>query len=120
MRTELMNVAAEPQWNLMPPRAFTNGHMTSGAALEPAHQVGGGAFDYAVADDVVRLGLFDAMGHDVAAGMTATLPVAACRNAPQQNAPSSRPASSSSRPSSNTCGPSTVGLREERAHARTA
>jgi serine phosphatase RsbU (regulator of sigma subunit) len=35
---------------------------------------------------VVHLGLFDAMGHDVAAGLTANLAVAACRNARRQNA----------------------------------
>ncbi|MGW8889094.1 PP2C family protein-serine/threonine phosphatase [Streptomyces sp. NPDC055749] len=54
--------------------------------MEPAYEVGGDAFDYALSDGVVHLGLFDAMGHDVAAGITANLAVAACRNARRQNA----------------------------------
>ncbi|TXS39548.1 serine/threonine-protein phosphatase [Streptomyces sp. or43] len=86
VRTRPMTVAAELQWNLMPPRAFASGQVTISAALEPAYGVGGDAFDYALADDVVHLGVFDAMGHDVAAGLTANMAVAACRNARRQNA----------------------------------
>ncbi|HEX4788684.1 MAG TPA: PP2C family protein-serine/threonine phosphatase [Actinospica sp.] len=86
VRTRPMTVAAEMQWNLMPPRAFADGQVTISAALEPAYEVGGDAFDYAVADGVIHLGLFDAMGHDVAAGLAANLAVAACRNARRQNA----------------------------------
>ncbi|MFE9936866.1 PP2C family protein-serine/threonine phosphatase [Streptomyces hirsutus] len=84
VRRRSMTVAAEMQWNLMPPRAFVNDRVTISAALEPAYEVGGDAFDYALADGVVHLSLFDAMGHDVAAGITANLAVAACRNARRQ------------------------------------
>ncbi|MFC8124860.1 PP2C family protein-serine/threonine phosphatase [Streptomyces sp. NPDC057302] len=86
VRTQQMTVAAELQWNLMPPRAFANGQVTISTALEPAYEVGGDAFDYALADGVVHLSIFDAMGHDVTAGITANLAVAACRNARRQNA----------------------------------
>jgi hypothetical protein len=86
VRTRPMNVAAEMQWNLMPPRAFANGHITIAAALEPAYEIGGDAFDYALADDTVHLGIFDAMGHDVAAGLASNLAVAACRNSRRQGA----------------------------------
>ena len=86
LRTRPMTVAAELQWNLMPARAFANGYVTISAALEPAYEIGGDAFDYALANGVVRLGLFDAMGHDVTAGLTANLAVAACRNARRQGA----------------------------------
>ncbi|WP_329170743.1 serine/threonine-protein phosphatase [Streptomyces sp. NBC_01685] len=87
VRTRPMTVAAVLQWNLMPPRAFANGRVTISAALEPAYEVGGDAYDYALADDMVHLGVFDAMGHDVAAGLTANMAVAACRNARRQNTP---------------------------------
>lgn len=86
LRTRPMTVAAELQWNLMPPKAFANGYVTISAALEPAYEIGGDAFDYALADGVVHVGLFDAMGHDVTAGLTANLAVAACRNARRQGA----------------------------------
>ncbi|WP_405565694.1 PP2C family protein-serine/threonine phosphatase [Streptomyces sp. NBC_01180] len=86
IRVRPMNVTAEMQWNLMPPRAFANSRVTIGAALEPAYEVGGDAFDYALADDKVHLAIFDAMGHDIAAGLAANLAVAACRNARRQGA----------------------------------
>ncbi|WP_411072562.1 PP2C family protein-serine/threonine phosphatase [Streptomyces sp. cmx-4-25] len=85
-RTEPMNVAAEMQWNLMPPPAYTGRDVTVGGVLEPAYGVGGDAFDYAVADTTLHLSVFDAMGHDTAAGITANVAVAACRNARRQGA----------------------------------
>ncbi|CAL9376527.1 hypothetical protein SUDANB176_00974 [Streptomyces sp. enrichment culture] len=86
VRTQRMNVAAEMQWNLMPPRAFANAQVTISAALEPAYEIGGDAFDYALADETVHVGVFDAMGHDVAAGLTANLAVATRRNSRRQGA----------------------------------
>ncbi|MGW5492447.1 PP2C family protein-serine/threonine phosphatase [Streptomyces olivaceoviridis] len=86
VRTEPMNVAAEMQWNLTPPPAYAGHHVTVGAVMEPAYQVGGDAFDYAVAGSTLHLGVFDAMGHDTTAGITANVAVAACRNARRQGA----------------------------------
>ncbi|MFH8798119.1 PP2C family protein-serine/threonine phosphatase [Streptomyces sp. NPDC017936] len=86
VRTEPMNVAAEMQWNLTVPPAYAGNDVTVGAIMEPAYQVGGDAFDYAVAGSTLHLGIFDAMGHDTTAGITANLAVAACRNARRQNA----------------------------------
>ncbi|WP_189986827.1 PP2C family protein-serine/threonine phosphatase [Streptomyces capoamus] len=86
VRTEPMNVAAEMQWNLTPPPAYAGQHATVGAVMEPAYQVGGDAFDYAVGGSVLHMGVFDAMGHDTAAGITANVAVAACRNARRQGA----------------------------------
>ncbi|WP_059008238.1 PP2C family protein-serine/threonine phosphatase [Streptomyces specialis] len=86
VRTRPMNVAAELQWNLMPPPAYAGHSVTVGAALEPAYTVGGDAYDYAVTGTTLHLGIFDAMGHDTAAGLTANVAVAACRNARRQGA----------------------------------
>ncbi|GAA3294817.1 PP2C family protein-serine/threonine phosphatase [Streptomyces cinereospinus] len=86
VRTEPMNVAAEMQWNLTPPPAYAGHSATVGAVMEPAYQVGGDAFDYAVAGSVLHLGIFDAMGHDTTAGITANVAVAACRNARRHGA----------------------------------
>ncbi|WP_437114916.1 PP2C family protein-serine/threonine phosphatase [Streptomyces flaveolus] len=86
VRTEAMNVAAEMQWNLTPPPAYAGHDVTVGAVMEPAYQVGGDAFDYAVAGTTLHLGVFDAMGHDTTAGITANVAVAACRNARRQGA----------------------------------
>ncbi|MER6220781.1 PP2C family protein-serine/threonine phosphatase [Streptomyces sp. 900105755] len=86
VRTEPMNVAAELQWNLMPPSAYAGRDVTLGAMIEPAYEVGGDAFDYAVSGRTLHLSVFDAMGHDTTAGLTATLTVAASRNARRQGA----------------------------------
>ncbi|MEU6011814.1 PP2C family protein-serine/threonine phosphatase [Streptomyces sp. NPDC047453] len=80
VRTEAMNVAAEMQWNLMPPLCFANHAVAIVAAMEPAYAIGGDAFDYAVAGHQVHLAVYDAMGHNSRAGLTANLAVAACRN----------------------------------------
>ncbi|MEW2078421.1 PP2C family protein-serine/threonine phosphatase [Streptomyces sp. NPDC013433] len=86
VRTEPMNVAAEMQWNLTPPPAYAGHDVTVGAIMEPAYQVGGDVFDYAVTGNVLHLGVFDAMGHDTTAGITANVAVAACRNARRHGA----------------------------------
>ncbi|MEO3811496.1 GAF domain-containing SpoIIE family protein phosphatase [Sphaerisporangium sp. B11E5] len=86
VRTRPMHVAAEMQWNLMPPLTFTGEHLAIGAALEPAYEIGGDAFDYSVTDQRANLAIFDAMGHDASAGLTASLAIAACRNNRRQGA----------------------------------
>lgn len=86
VRSRPMNVAAEMMWNLMPPLTFANSRVTVSAVIEPAYEVGGDTFDYAIADDVLHLAVFDAMGHDISAGLTASLAMAACRNHRRQGA----------------------------------
>jgi serine phosphatase RsbU (regulator of sigma subunit) len=85
VRNQPMNVAAEMQWHLLPPLTFANHGVAISAVMEPAYQIAGDTFDYGIAADIVHLGLFDAMGHDVAAGLTANLAAAACRNHRRQN-----------------------------------
>ncbi|TLQ47967.1 serine/threonine-protein phosphatase [Streptomyces marianii] len=79
-RVRPMTVSAEMQWTLMPPRTFANGTVTIAAQMEPAYETAGDAFDYALAADVAHLAVFDAMGHDTTAGLTANLAMAVCRN----------------------------------------
>jgi hypothetical protein len=87
VRTREMTVSAEMQWRMMPPLSFANDQMVIGAALEPAYKLGGDAFDYALAGDIVHLSVFDAMGHDTASGLTSNLAVAAGRNLRLQGMP---------------------------------
>ncbi|MET9697309.1 PP2C family protein-serine/threonine phosphatase [Streptomyces sp. NPDC006529] len=86
IRLEAMSVSAEMQWTLMPPRTFTGPRVTVAAAMEPAYTTAGDAFDYALAADIAHLAIFDAMGHDTAAGLTANLAMATCRNQRRQGA----------------------------------
>ncbi|MEU8247713.1 PP2C family protein-serine/threonine phosphatase [Nonomuraea sp. NPDC048916] len=80
VRSRPMHVAAEMQWQLTPPLTFATEDVTIAAVMEPAYEVGGDAYDYALGGDIAHLAVFDAMGHDVAAGLTASLAMAACRN----------------------------------------
>jgi hypothetical protein len=80
VRSRPMNVAAEMLWHLMPPLTFANAEVTVAGVLEPAYEIGGDAFDYALADDIVHLAIFDAMGHDLAAGLAANLALATSRS----------------------------------------
>jgi hypothetical protein len=45
-----MNLAAELQWNLLPPLTFANQAVVITGALEPAYEVAGDALDHAVAE----------------------------------------------------------------------
>ncbi|MFJ8192077.1 PP2C family protein-serine/threonine phosphatase [Streptomyces sp. NPDC096094] len=85
-RTGPMNIAAEMQWHLMPPHSYADGRVVISASMEPAYQTSGDAFDYSTAGDVVHLAIFDAMGHDTAAGLSANLAMATCRNTRRQGA----------------------------------
>jgi serine phosphatase RsbU (regulator of sigma subunit) len=80
LRTKQMKVVAELEWELMPPRTYADSDVVISGLMEPAYEVGGDAFDYAVADDKVHLAVFDSMGHDTAAGVAANIAVATYRN----------------------------------------
>ncbi|MBG0826650.1 serine/threonine-protein phosphatase [Planomonospora sp. ID67723] len=86
VRAQPMQLSAEVLWTLLPVRTFATERVVVSAALEPAYVVGGDAFDYALAGDTLHLSIFDAMGHDTAAGLTATIAMGACRNNRRQGA----------------------------------
>jgi hypothetical protein len=80
-RTLPMSVASELLWQLLPPQTFACPQLVVSAIMEPYNHVGGDGYDYAVDSDRAHLAVFDAVGHDLAAGLTATLALAATRNA---------------------------------------
>lgn len=84
VRRKRMDVAAEMEWRLMPPRTFATGHLMISAVMEPAYEISGDAFDYAFDGRIAHLAVFDAMGHDTAAGLTANLALSAFRNCRRQ------------------------------------
>jgi stage II sporulation SpoE-like protein len=79
-RSREMALQAELVWAFLPPRTFATGQTTVAASLEPAYQAGGDAFDYALFGDRLHLSIFDALGHDLAAGLLASVCLAACRS----------------------------------------
>ena len=81
-RSVPLTLAAEIQHGLLP-GAYTceAGQFTLAGWLEPAGNVGGDTFDFAVERGVLHFSLTDAMGHEVGAALLATLMVAGLRNA---------------------------------------
>ncbi|WP_339135027.1 PP2C family protein-serine/threonine phosphatase [Streptomyces sp. f51] len=85
-RTEPLNIGAEMAWNLMPPSTYADGRIVISASLEPAYRVSGDVYEYALDGPLVHLTIFDAMGHDNAAGLCGALALGACRQARRQGA----------------------------------
>ncbi len=78
--TELMSLAAQMQWQMLPPLTGHSPEVTIAGQVEPAYHVGGDAFDYAVNRDRAQLAIFDAMGHGVSASVTTALAIGAYRS----------------------------------------
>src|SRR3954467_14021438 len=81
-RSVPLSLAAEIQHRLLP-GSYTceAGQFTLAAWLEPAGNVGGDTFDFALERDTLHLSMTDAMGHEVDAAVLATVLVGALRNA---------------------------------------
>src|SRR3954451_12177820 len=81
-RSVPLSLAAEIQHRLLP-GSYTceAGQFTLAAWLEPAGNVGGDTFDFALDRDTLHLSMTDAMGHEVGAAVLATVLVGALRNA---------------------------------------
>ncbi len=81
-RTRPLSLSAEIQNRLLPgPQTCEAGSFTLAGWLEPAADIAGDTFDFNLDRDVLHLSLTDAMGHGVAAALTATLCVGGLRNA---------------------------------------
>jgi hypothetical protein len=76
-----MTVAAEIQWSLLPPLTMSLPRVEVAGFLEPAYQVAGDSFDYALNGDVLHMAVIDAMGHGLNAAVMATAAIGAYRHA---------------------------------------
>ena len=79
-RSGRMALQAELIWGFLVPRTFATDRVLVAATLEPAYEAGGDAFDYSVLGDHLNVSIFDALGHDLAAGLLASVGVASCRS----------------------------------------
>jgi hypothetical protein len=79
-RTEEFSLAAEMQWDLLPPLSLDSGRVSVAGLIQPAYEVGGDAFDYAVNGDVLDFAVFDAMGHGLESSQLAHLAVSSYRH----------------------------------------
>ncbi|GAA3164923.1 hypothetical protein GCM10020001_107340 [Nonomuraea salmonea] len=83
VRARPMALSAEVLWNLLPPGTFAKDDVVVSAALEPAYEMGGDTYDYAIDGHTLHLSIYDAMGHDTSAGLTATLAMGGRPQPPQ-------------------------------------
>ena len=82
-----MSLPAGMQWDLLPPlSARTAGALIPGA-LEPAYDIAGDAFDYAINGTDLHLAIFDGLGHGLGSTLLTGLAVGAYRHARRDGAP---------------------------------
>ncbi|MDQ6836972.1 MAG: serine/threonine-protein phosphatase [Actinomycetota bacterium] len=79
-RTEKFSLAAEMQWELLPPLSLDSGRVSVAGLIQPAYEVGGDSFDYAVNGDILDFAVFDAMGHGLRSSQLAHLAVSSYRH----------------------------------------
>jgi len=79
-RSREMALQAELVWAFLPPRTFATDRVVVSVSLEPAYEAGGDAFDYSLLGDHLHVSIFDALGHDLSAGLTASVGIASCRS----------------------------------------
>ena len=89
-RRREMNLAAEMQWQQLPPLESSMPSAEVAGFVEPAYAVGGDGFDYSLNGDVLDLVIYDAVGHGLHAALLSTLTIAALRHAPPVSARSRR------------------------------
>ncbi|WP_190200704.1 PP2C family protein-serine/threonine phosphatase [Streptomyces djakartensis] len=81
-RTTTVSLAAEIQHQLLPSAPCCEAaQFTLACGLVPADDIGGDTYDYALDQDTLHLSITDAMGHDTASALLATLAVNALRGA---------------------------------------
>ncbi|MGW0410342.1 PP2C family protein-serine/threonine phosphatase [Streptomyces collinus] len=79
-RTTTMSLAAEIQHQLLPSATCCEAaQFTLACGLVPADDIGGDTYDYSVDQGSLHLSITDAMGHDTASALLATLAVNALR-----------------------------------------
>ncbi|MFF2148269.1 PP2C family protein-serine/threonine phosphatase [Kitasatospora sp. NPDC058190] len=80
-RTSTMGLPAEMLRAFLPPHTVGSSRCVSTAVLEPAYDVAGDAFEHSVIKNVLHTMILDSMGHDLTAGLTTSVAMAAARNA---------------------------------------
>jgi Stage II sporulation protein E (SpoIIE) len=80
-RRRELGLAAEIQWELLPSLAFELPAFSIAGTVEPAYEIGGDNFDYAISAHRLTASVSDAVGHGIRAALLASLAVTAMRNA---------------------------------------
>jgi hypothetical protein len=79
-RRRALTTASELLREMVAPSTLATADLVLGALLEPAYDIGGDAYDYAINDNVLHLGIFDGVGHGLAAAGVTTFALSAYRH----------------------------------------
>ena len=74
-----LDIAATIQHELMPIPSYSDDKVDLGGQLEPAYEIAGDAFDYAINDGHSYFGVFDAVGHGLRSSLLTTVAVGTFR-----------------------------------------
>jgi hypothetical protein len=86
-RGRAMSLPAGMQWDLLPPLSACTGGALIAGILEPAYDIAGDAFDYAVNGTDLHFAIFDGLGHGIGSTLLTGLAVGAYRHARRDGAP---------------------------------
>jgi serine phosphatase RsbU (regulator of sigma subunit) len=84
-RRRALSLPASMQWDLLPPLVLKTDRLVVGGIIEPAYEVGGDCFDYALNDAVFDLAVFDPVGHGVTSALIAAVCVGSYRHDRREN-----------------------------------
>jgi hypothetical protein len=79
-RSKPLSVAAEMQWDLLPPLTCATDQVAISGVLAPAYAIGGDSFDYAFDSTRVDFALVDAIGHGLPAVLMSAAAINSLRN----------------------------------------
>jgi hypothetical protein len=79
-RSRDMALQAELAGACMSSRTFATERVMVAAAVAPVYELAGDAFDCSLVADRLNVSVFDACGHDLAAGLLASVALASCRS----------------------------------------
>lgn len=80
-RRRPLSIAAEMQWDLLPPLTCASAGISVSGILEPAYTIGGDSFDFALNEDGLGFAITDAVGHGTSSVLLSVTAITALRNA---------------------------------------
>ena len=84
-RYQRLSIAAELQWDLLPPLNCSTDRASVSGILEPAYSIGGDSFDYAMNRDRAEFAIVDAVGHGMSAVLMSVAAITSLRNARRES-----------------------------------
>ena len=86
-RRRALSLAASMQWDLLPPLVLKTPAVSVVGMLEPAYDVGGDYFDYALNNGILNIAILDVMGHGITSAIISALAAGCYRHDRREGKP---------------------------------